>query len=132
MTPKSRHILLASLALLAIAHPISAARMPVGGGWTPIADINDPEIVKLAEFAVFDHNQKAKDHLASDSLLALDSLVKAESQVVSGINYRLEITASGGRPLGHSLGPQTYSAVVWTRAATRAKQLVSFEQIIKA
>ncbi|XP_047957250.1 cysteine proteinase inhibitor 5-like [Salvia hispanica] len=122
MAPKSVHTLLASLALLAIAHSASAARGPLAGGWTPIADPNAPEIVKLAKFAVAQHNFEAKTGFA------LNSVLKAESQVANGVKYRLEMDVGGGS----GPPPYIYSAVVWTKPAMGVQQLDSFDQIIKA
>ncbi|KAL1537260.1 cysteine proteinase inhibitor 5-like [Salvia divinorum] len=120
MAPKSLHILLASLSLLAVALSVSAAsRGPILGGWRPIANFNAPEIVEIAKFAVAEHNKQAH------TSLVFVSVVKGESQVVAGINYRLQIFAKDGG----AASPKTYSAVVYSRAAPKTLELTSFEQI---
>ncbi|KAL1537259.1 cysteine proteinase inhibitor 5-like [Salvia divinorum] len=121
MAPKSLHILLASLSILAVALPFSAAsRGPLVGGWSPIADPNAPEIVEIAKFAVSEHNKQAQ------ASLVFVSVVKGESQVVAGMNYRLQISAKDD---GGADDAKTYSAVVYSKAAPRSLELTSFEPI---
>ncbi|KAL1537261.1 cysteine proteinase inhibitor 5-like [Salvia divinorum] len=120
MTPKSLHILFASLSILAVALPISAALdSPLVGGWSTIADPNTPQIVEIAKFAVSEHNKQAK------TPLVFVSVVKGESQVVAGLNYRLEISVNDGG--GADSG--TYSAVVYSKIAPKLLELTSFDQI---
>ncbi|KAG6394140.1 hypothetical protein SASPL_144719 [Salvia splendens] len=119
MAPKSLHILLASLSLLAIALTISAARGPIVGGWRPIGNSNAPEIVEIAKFAVSEHNKQAH------ASLVFVTVVKGETQVVAGINYKLQISAKDGS----AAAPKTYSAVVYSRAAPKSLELTSFEPI---
>ncbi|XP_047943583.1 cysteine proteinase inhibitor 1-like [Salvia hispanica] len=94
MAPKSLHILLAALSLMAVALvPISAAsRGHIVGGWKPIDNPNAPEIVEIAKFAISEYNKQKK------TALDLVSVVKGESQVVAGINYRLVISAKAPPP----------------------------------
>ncbi|KAL1560018.1 cysteine proteinase inhibitor 1-like [Salvia divinorum] len=123
MAPKSLHILLASLSLLVVAlAPISAAsRGHIVGGWQPIANPKAPEIVKIAKFSVSEHNKQ------KNTSLVLVSVVKGESQVVAGINYRLVISAKDAS--ASAAAPKAYSAVVYSKAAPRSLHLTSFEKI---
>ncbi|XP_057765034.1 cysteine proteinase inhibitor 5-like [Salvia miltiorrhiza] len=116
MALKSIHILLAFLSLLAVS---AASRGPIVGGWHPISNPNAPEIVEIAKFAVAEHNKEKK------ASLIFVSVVKGESQVVAGTNYRLVISAKDGA----SAAPKTYTAVVWSKVAPKSLELTSFEQI---
>ncbi|KAL3519324.1 hypothetical protein ACH5RR_017473 [Cinchona calisaya] len=49
-----------------------------------------PEAIEIAKFAIHKHNNEAK------TKLQFESLVKAEKQVVEGINYRIGINALDG------------------------------------
>ncbi|KAG6416452.1 hypothetical protein SASPL_123882 [Salvia splendens] len=120
MAPKSLHILLAALSLMVVALvPISAAsRGRIVGGWQPIANPNAPEILKIAKFAISEHNKQ------KNAALVLVSVVKGESQVVAGINYRLVISAKDS-----AAAPKTYSAVVYSKPGPKSLKLTSFEKI---
>ncbi|XP_047939798.1 cysteine proteinase inhibitor 1-like [Salvia hispanica] len=121
MAPKSLHILLAALSLMAVALvPISAAsRGHIVGGWKPIDNPNAPEIVEIAKFAISEYNKQKK------TALDLVSVVKGESQVVAGINYRLVISAKDAS----AAAPKTYSAVVYSKPGPKSLKLTSFEKI---
>lgn len=111
------------LAILAVLLSISAAaapspRGPVTGGWEPIENINDPHVKEIAEFAVSEYNKK------SNKKLAFQSVVKGETQVVSGQNYRLVIAVNGDNSLAVK-----YEAVVWERVWLHSKILTSFKQV---
>ncbi|KAK6774886.1 hypothetical protein RDI58_025887 [Solanum bulbocastanum] len=68
----------------------SAALGGVAGGWTPLNDVNSPDVVAIGQFAVNEHNKEA------GTKLQFQSITKGESQVVAGINYRLVINAKDG------------------------------------
>ncbi|KAK9128964.1 hypothetical protein Syun_017761 [Stephania yunnanensis] len=70
------------------------------GGWVPI-DVHSPHSIELARFAVNEHNKEAHTHLK------FERLVKGESQIVAGVNYRLTINATNGGLI------QTYEALVY-------------------
>ncbi|KAF6161924.1 hypothetical protein GIB67_014126 [Kingdonia uniflora] len=112
--------LLISLFLLLVLPNTSNARVSqttgLVGDWKPIKDVNDPHIQEIAKFAVSEHNNQAK------SELKFQSVIKGESQVVNGINYRLNIAAE---LTGVS---SDYEVVVWEQPAG-LKKLTSFRKI---
>ncbi|KMT04191.1 hypothetical protein BVRB_8g184860 [Beta vulgaris subsp. vulgaris] len=110
----TRHILLI-FSLLAVISAASAAtrRGPVLGGYRPIKDIKDPYVQEIAKFAVDEHNKEEGSHLK------LVKIVKGESQVVSGTNYRLTLSADDS---------QKYVAVVYDKPWQHQRSLTSFEK----
>ncbi|KAK9919838.1 hypothetical protein M0R45_028413 [Rubus argutus] len=121
MVTMRRHyyLLLATLAvLLSISAAAAAPRGPATGGWEPIENINDPHVKEIAEFAVSEYNKK------SNKKLAFQSVVKGETQVVAGQNYRLVIAVKGDNSLAVK-----YEAVVWERVWLHSKILTSFKQV---
>ncbi|KAJ6811968.1 cysteine proteinase inhibitor 1-like [Iris pallida] len=96
------------------------------GGWKPIGDTSDPHVLDLGKFAVSEHNklQAAGASSSSSSMLSFVRVVKAESQVVSGVNYRLVLEAKdrGGRA-------RTYEAVVLEKAWLSSRKLTSFKPL---
>ena len=83
------------LLALAIASPVFAADTPakpdhpaLAGGY--LSTEIDSEVRKVAEFAV---KMQAK---ATGKPLQLVKILKVESQVVAGLNYRLEIEVADG------------------------------------
>ncbi|KAI4298781.1 hypothetical protein L6164_032299 [Bauhinia variegata] len=85
------------------------------GGWTPIKNIKDPQVTNIASFAVTEHNQK------SGEKLSLKEVIEGETQVVSGINYRLLLAAEDGANVNK------YRAVVWEKPWLHFRNLTSFE-----
>lgn len=55
------------------------------GNWLEIASPDDPAVIEIGEFAVDEHN---KD---TNSTLKFDRVVKGETQIVGGMNWRLTI-----------------------------------------
>lgn len=100
---------------MAVALPILAAA-PKGtvGGWKPIANPKAPAVVAIAKFAVAEHNKEKK------TSLVFVSVVKGETQVVAGTNYRLVITAKDGHVV------RTYTAVVFAGLGKQPLRLTSF------
>ncbi|KAF9623976.1 hypothetical protein IFM89_007419 [Coptis chinensis] len=93
MTTKS--LLLPILLLSLIFFQVSTgsfgvSRMGRVGGWTPIKDIKDPEVQDIGKFAVTEHNKEEKTELR------FVQVVRGESQVVAGFNYRLILAAVDG------------------------------------
>lgn len=109
------------LAILAVFLPLVAAaadrRGPLVGGWQPIKDLNDPHVKEIAEFAVSEYNKK------SGKKLVLQSVVKGETQVVAGENYRLVMAVKD-----NSLAAN-YEGVVYERIWEHTRQLLSFKQV---
>ncbi|EHA8586682.1 cysteine proteinase inhibitor 1 [Cocos nucifera] len=87
------------------------------GGWQPIKNVNDAHVQEIAKFAVSEHNKLA------NTRLAFSKVVKGETQVVSGINYRLVVEAKNGGTTAK------YEAVVWEKAWEGFRKLTSFEPV---
>ncbi|GFQ00023.1 cysteine proteinase inhibitor 1 [Phtheirospermum japonicum] len=120
MAPKSISLLFLILSVMAVLSPNEALKGgAVVGNWRPIENLKDPEVVNIAKFAVAEHNKQAR------TSLSLVDVVKGETQVVAGTNYRLVVTAKD------SAAAQTknYTAVVWYKPWQHLKQLISFGEI---
>ncbi|KAK6790246.1 hypothetical protein RDI58_014046 [Solanum bulbocastanum] len=77
------------------------------GGWSRITDTKDSKVVEIGKFAVDQYNEKSKSEYKSK--LVFKRVVKGETQVVAGTNYRLVISATdGGRRSrsGNNFGAQ--------------------------
>lgn len=88
------------------------------GSYVPIKDTTTPEIQAIAKFAVNENNKESKTNVM------YMKIVKGEEQVVAGINYRLIIEAKDPNKM-----IQHYEAIVYVRAGTNSKKLVSFGSI---
>ncbi|KAI4296008.1 hypothetical protein L6164_035998 [Bauhinia variegata] len=84
------------------------------GGWTPIKDIKEPHVTEIANFAVTEHNK------VSGTKLKLKEVIKGETQVVAGTNYRLVLEAKDGAKINQ------YQAVVWEKSWQHYRNLTSF------
>jgi Cystatin domain len=62
----------------------------IAGGWGE-AKVNDPQVLKAARFAV------ASEQARTDSVFKLVSVVRAEQQVVAGMNYRFCLRLQRGK-----------------------------------
>ncbi|XP_004517283.1 cysteine proteinase inhibitor 5-like [Cicer arietinum] len=89
----------------------------IPGGWSPIENINDPHVTDVANFAVTEYDKR------SGAKLKFEKVIKGESQVVSGANYRLVLSANDGSVSNH------YEAVVWEKVWLRFRNLTSFVQV---
>ncbi|KNA22917.1 hypothetical protein SOVF_029630 [Spinacia oleracea] len=110
----SRHFLLLALSLLAVVSAVSASRKHGGalvGGYSPIKDVSDPYVQGVGQFAVTEYNKDQKAHLK------FVKVVKGESQVVSGTNYRLFIEADDN---------SQYVAIVYDVPWRHQRSLTSF------
>ncbi|KAM5588879.1 cysteine proteinase inhibitor 1-like [Rosa sericea] len=108
------------LAILAVLLPLAAAaRGGLAGGWRPIKDINDPHVKEIAEFAVSEYNKK------SGKKLEFQSVVKGETQVVAGENYRLVIAVKDNSAAAK------YEGVVYEKIWEHTRELLSFDQVKK-
>ncbi|XP_061992550.1 probable LRR receptor-like serine/threonine-protein kinase At1g53430 isoform X2 [Rosa rugosa] len=83
-----------------------------------IEDINDPHVKEIAEFAVSEYNKK------SGKKLELQSLVKGETQVVPGENYKLVIAVTDNSSVAK------YEGVVYERIWEHTRELLSFNSHI--
>ncbi|KAK9091927.1 hypothetical protein Syun_026838 [Stephania yunnanensis] len=94
-----------------------APRRFMPGGWQPIDVQNNAHAVDLAQYAVNEHNKQAHTHLK------FESLVRGESQVVAGVNYRLTLAAKD------EILVRQYQAVVYERPWENYRELNSFVPI---
>ena len=113
---RPHYLILLSLLVFASVSALAAARLGgIVGGWTPIKDIkNDPHVAEIAEYAVTEYDKR------SGANLKLVKVVKGETQVVAGINYRLVLKAKDGSKT------TDYEAVVWEKAWEHFRNLTSF------
>ncbi|XVF13718.1 hypothetical protein REPUB_Repub08aG0231700 [Reevesia pubescens] len=103
-----------------------ARRMTLAGGWEPIKNISEPHVREVAEFAVSDYNKQSK------ASLKLKSVVEGETQVVSGINYKLVVETIDGTINWTVAGIEEYEAVVWEKAQGNSRSLTSFKRLLKS
>ncbi|CAN6290267.1 unnamed protein product [Urochloa humidicola] len=114
-----------SLLLVAIAAVLAAAATPTAtaknvglvGGWGVIPDVEDAHIQEIRAWAVAEHVKRANDGLR------FGRVANGEEQLVSGVNYRLDIVAV-------NLAGQnaTYNAVVYEQIWTNTRKLRSFDR----
>uniref|UniRef100_A0A0A0KF46 Cystatin domain-containing protein n=1 Tax=Cucumis sativus TaxID=3659 RepID=A0A0A0KF46_CUCSA len=93
------------------------------GGYTPVKDPQSPRMKELAEWAVAEHNKKEGTHLRFISIL------KCESQIVNGVNYRFTLTA---KDESDNCLPGNYMAIVYEQLSEHLKELVFFKQLLLA
>ncbi|PON34352.1 Cystatin [Parasponia andersonii] len=91
---------------------------PLVGGWQPIEDLKDPHVREIAEFAVTEYNKQSKLDLK------LKSVVKGETQVVAGTNYRLVVSVQ------NKAVAEKYEALVWERPWLHFRNLTSFKPAV--
>ncbi|KAJ4843682.1 hypothetical protein Tsubulata_016594 [Turnera subulata] len=108
-------LLLLLLCLLSAAAAALTAEAALVGGWKPIKDLKDPHVIEIAEFAVGEYSRQAH------AQLKLDKVLKGETQVVSGVNYRLVLAVKEGS--------KRYEAVVWEKSWANYKNLTSFKPV---
>ncbi|VVA93420.1 unnamed protein product [Arabis nemorensis] len=104
-----------SLVLLPL---ISVVEGGLLGGWKPIKDVSDPNVVEIAEFAISEHNKVSKPGLV------YEKVVQGKQQVVAGTKYDLVIAAKNGG--GRS---KNYEAVVWDKPYEKFRKLESFKAV---
>ncbi|ERN18288.1 hypothetical protein AMTRI_Chr10g230090 [Amborella trichopoda] len=108
-------LLLLPLLLLSPACSIDALNPPVLGGWKQISNVKgDTHVQYLANFAVSRTYTK----------LVLLSVLEAQVQTVSGLNYRMVIQAKDAECA------KTYVAVVWEKPLQDTRNLVSFHRVL--
>ncbi|KEH29507.1 putative Cystatin domain-containing protein [Medicago truncatula] len=99
------------LVLLAYVARIQA----IEDGYSPIGNINDPHVIEIANFAVTEFDKK------SGATIKFEKIIKGESQIVHGTNYRLTFSAKID-----SL-TKVYEAIVYENKSTR--KLTSFRLV---
>ncbi|XP_075497894.1 cysteine proteinase inhibitor 1-like [Primulina tabacum] len=109
-------ILVASFHYQALAISPSA----IVGNWRPIPNVNVVEVLEIARFAVSEYNKK------DNVQLEFVKVVKSETQLVEGTNYRLVIIANDAAA-GNA--PGNYEAVVWDMPWKHFRELSSFVKV---
>ncbi|XP_061344379.1 cysteine proteinase inhibitor 5-like [Gastrolobium bilobum] len=107
-------VLFLSLSAFTFTAVRSEARV---GGWKPIQNIADPHVTEIANYAVTEYDNR------SGSKLKLVKVIKGETQVVAGTNYRLVLAAKDESATKH------YEAVVWEKVWEHFKNLTSFKPL---
>lgn len=95
--------------------------VPLLGGWHSIANPNAPKIKAIAKFAVETHNRIVSGDRYKP--LGFLSVVRGESQVVAGTNYRLFIKANKKE---HGSTVHIYKATVFDRPWQKIRKMTSF------
>ncbi|XP_068497992.1 cysteine proteinase inhibitor 1-like [Phaseolus vulgaris] len=111
----TRHHCLLLLSLMLVSYATrSKATL---AGWEPIKDVKEQHVVEIAEYAVSEYDKR------SGTKLQLVSVLKGETQVVAGTNYRLVLKAKGGS------ATTQYEAVVWEKTWVHFRNLTSFKAL---
>jgi len=90
----------------------------IEGGYSPIGNINDPHVIEIANFAVTEYDKK------SGATLKLKKIIKGESQVVDGTNYRLTFSADLSSTIS-----KVYEAIVYETLNKSTRKLTSFRLV---
>ncbi|KAL2341368.1 hypothetical protein Fmac_009308 [Flemingia macrophylla] len=106
-----------SLLVLAVGGGAALAEA-IPGGWSPIKNVTEPHVVEIAKYAVREYDKR------SGAKLKLVKVVKGETQVVSGTNYRLVLAAKDGSATAN------YQAVVWEKPWLHFRNLTSFKPLL--
>ncbi|KAK7411050.1 hypothetical protein VNO78_02403 [Psophocarpus tetragonolobus] len=88
------------------------------GGWSPIKDVNDPHVVEIANYAVTEYDKR------SGAKLKLLNVVKGQTQVVAGTNYRLILETT------NDSATKNYRAIVWEKPWLHFRNLTSFDPLL--
>ncbi|KAL8032971.1 hypothetical protein ABFX02_13G132600 [Erythranthe guttata] len=119
MAPKYLSLIFALASILVIEGSTLGGKGTTLGGWKPIPDLKDPQVVKAANFAVAEHNKEAK------TTLEFVTIVKGEQQVVAGLRYRLVISAKSSAA---AAAPTSYNAEVLSQPWKKLLKLISFRE----
>ncbi|KAI0516426.1 hypothetical protein KFK09_009101 [Dendrobium nobile] len=98
---------------------------PTLGGWKPIKNLSDPYVQEIAKFAVAENNKKV------NSALTLSRVLSGETQVISGVKYRLIIKVSEISGSGGGVTVRKYQATVWDKPWEKFRALISFLHVIE-
>ncbi|KAK3432187.1 hypothetical protein EUGRSUZ_E03919 [Eucalyptus grandis] len=115
-----RLLIVAAAAVLLLLQVLAAGATrtePLVGGWESIKNLNDPYVQEIAKFAIKTHNDQAKTGLV------LEKVVKGETQVVAGTNYKLVVAAKDGADT------KNFEAVVWDKPWEHFRSLTSFKPV---
>ncbi|XP_054779054.1 cysteine proteinase inhibitor 1-like [Prosopis cineraria] len=114
-----RKLLLSLLLVPLCAISGGRAEAVIPGGWTPIPNLEDQHVMEIANFAVAEYDKR------NGARLKLEKVVKGETQVVAGTNYRLVVATKDGS----SSATKNYEAVVWEKPWQHFRNLTSFEAV---
>ncbi|KAF6145023.1 hypothetical protein GIB67_013374 [Kingdonia uniflora] len=117
MKTQTQTLILITLISFIALNGMFAAPLGRTGGWKPIKDIKNPHVKEIGQYAVSQHNKDVKANLK------FIQVVRGETQVISGENYRLIILAKDGA------AKNNYEAVVWEKAWQGYMNLTSFKQV---
>ncbi|XP_075499356.1 cysteine proteinase inhibitor 5-like [Primulina tabacum] len=117
MAPKCFSLLVITFSILLSSSSIKASF----AGWQAISNLTDPKVVEIGKFAVKEHNKRV------NALLRFESIVKGETQIVNGINYRLIISATDALATN---AESNYRVVVWDKPWKKERRLISFEKLL--
>ncbi|CAH1423728.1 unnamed protein product [Lactuca virosa] len=87
------------------------------GSWLEIASPDDPAVIEVGQFAVDQHN---KD---TNSTLKFQSVVKGDTQIVGGMNWRLTIEVKDDKSI------KNCEAYVYEQPWQKVRKLISFKTI---
>ncbi|XP_073296115.1 cysteine proteinase inhibitor 5-like [Primulina huaijiensis] len=116
MAPKFLSLQVITFSILLASSSIEASI----SGWNPISNLTDPKVVQIGKFAVKEHNKRV------NALLSFVSIVKRETQIVNGMNYRLIISALDALTAN---AESNYNVIVWGKPWKKKRRLISFEKI---
>lgn len=111
---------------LACACPVLAEKEPKCGGYSPMCTTNK-DTIAVATFAVQSHEKAINKGKEKADKLELVSILSAETQVVAGMNYKLELKVKlNGKA-------NTAKAIVWWQAWRKPDpyQLTAWEWVQK-
>ncbi len=121
---KYNTLTLCVLLALACASPVRAEKEPKCGGYSPTC-VTNKDTIAVATFAVQAHEKAAKKGKEKTEKCELVSILSAETQVVAGMNYKLELKVKlNGKE-------KTAKAIVWWQAWRNPDpyQLTSWEWV---
>ncbi|KAK9715078.1 hypothetical protein RND81_06G141800 [Saponaria officinalis] len=96
---------------------VTATTSAIVGSYKPIPDLHDTHVQEIAKYAVSEHNK------LTSARLEYVEIVKGESQVVAGTNYRLVISTKDGGAV------KNYEAVVYEKPWAHYLSLTSFATV---
>ncbi|KAL7143835.1 hypothetical protein ABFS83_08G218100 [Erythranthe nasuta] len=115
-------IVFAMLSILITFEEASATT--IAADWKKIENLEDPAVVKIAEFAVEEHNNKY-----SDVELEFVKIVKGEILKYFEINYKLVISAKSDIRSGESAINNYEAFVAYEELGVAPSRLVYFKEI---
>jgi hypothetical protein len=121
---KHNTLTLCVLLALACASSVLAVKEPKCGGYSPTC-VTNKDTIAVATFAVQAHEKALNKGKEKTEKLELASILSAETQVVAGMNYKLELKVKlDGKE-------KTAKAIVWWQAWRKPDpyQLTSWEWV---